>query len=49
MTIPADIITDIMTSTSSIFDACRSLVLLIFGVGLVFFIARNIQTLLPSK
>jgi len=49
MTIPTDIITDLMTSTASVFDACKSLVLLIFGVGLVFFIARNIQTLLPSK
>jgi len=49
MTIPDSIITDLMSSVASVFDACKPLILLIFGVGLVFFIARNIQALLPSK
>jgi hypothetical protein len=49
MTISTQVITDIMESVAGVFDACKPLILLLFGVGIVFFIARNIQTLLPKK
>lgn len=49
MTIDTQITNDLMTSVASIFNACQPLIVLIFGVAIVFFIARNIKGLLPRK
>lgn len=49
MIISSQVISDLMASIASIFDACKPLILLIIGVGIVFYIARNIQGLLPHK
>lgn len=49
MTVSTQVITDLMASVASVFEACKPLIILLFGVGIVFFIARNIQTLLPKK
>ena len=48
MTIPTEIVNDIMLSVASIFNACQPLILIIFGTGIVFFIAKNIQAILPK-
>lgn len=49
MTIPTEIVNDIMLSVADIFNACQPLILIIFGVGIVFYIAKNIQSLLPKS
>lgn len=49
MTISQQVITDLMASIASVFDACKPLILVIFGVSIVFYVARNIQKLLPRK
>jgi hypothetical protein len=49
MIISSQVISDLMASIGSIFDACKPLILLIVGVGIVFYIAKNIQELLPHK
>lgn len=48
MTIPDTIVSDIMTSVVTVFDGCKALIIALFGIGLVFFIARKIRVLLPK-
>jgi len=49
MTIPDTIVSDLISSVGNVFDACQPLILLIFGIGITFYIAKGIQALLPTK
>jgi hypothetical protein len=49
LTIPETIVTDLMMSVESVFNACSPLILLIFGVGLAFYVAQQIMNFLPHK
>lgn len=48
MTIPTTIVTDIASSTSSVLAGSIPLVLLLFGIGIAFFMAKMLIHLLPK-
>lgn len=49
LTIPDSIISDLMMSVESVFNAFSPLILLLFGVGITFYISKQIIALLPHK
>jgi hypothetical protein len=48
MQVPTTIVTDIASSTASVFAGSLPLIIILFGVGITFYIIRNIVSLLPK-
>lgn len=48
MTIPSTIVIDIASTTSSVFAGTTPLIIILFGIGIAFFIIRNIIAIIPK-
>jgi hypothetical protein len=49
MIIPSNIVVDISSTTSSVISGSLPLIIILFGIGIAFYIARSLITLLPKK
>jgi len=48
MVIPSTIVNDIASSTASIFAGSSPLIIILFGIGIAFYIIRNIIAIIPK-
>lgn len=48
MIVPTTIVSDIASSTAVIFSGSLPLIIILFGVGITFYIIRNIIAILPK-
>jgi len=48
MTIPISIVGDISSSTASVLDGSIPLILILFGIGIAFFIVKGLMSFLPK-
>ena len=48
MTIPENIVSDLISSTSSVLNGFSNLIIILFSVGIVFYISRGLVNLLPK-
>lgn len=49
MTIPTEIINDISSSTASVLDGSIPLILILFGIGIAFYIVKGLMSFLPKS
>jgi hypothetical protein len=48
MTIPENVVSDLTTSTASIFNGSQSVILLAMGIVVAFYIVRSIIDMIPK-
>lgn len=48
MTIPTQIVNDISSTTSQILDGSIPLILILFGIGIAFYVVKGIISFLPK-
>lgn len=48
MTIPTSTVTDLITSTGGVLAGLLPLIIIIFGIGIAFYIIKNIISMLPK-
>jgi hypothetical protein len=48
MQIPANIVTDLSSTTAEVINGSLPLIIIILGIGIAFFVIRNIIGLLPK-
>jgi hypothetical protein len=48
MTIPDPIVSDIVSSIASILNGAMPLIVILFAIGIAFFLVRNLISLLPK-
>jgi len=48
MIVPTTIVNDLASSTASIFAGSLPLIVILFGIGIAFFIVRNLASFLPK-
>lgn len=48
MQIPTTIVTDIASSTATIFRGSLPLIIVLFGIGITFYIIRNLVSMIPK-
>lgn len=48
MTIPDTIVNDLMTSTASILGGFAPVIIILLGIGIVFYLSKGILELLPK-
>lgn len=49
MTIPTSIVEDLSSSTASVLDGSIPLILILFGIGIAFFIVKGLIGFLPKR
>jgi len=48
MNVPAEIVSDISSSTAAVFSGSLPLILILFGIGIGMFVIRSLISLLPK-
>jgi len=48
MTIPASIVSDISSTTASVLSGSIPLIIILFGIGIAFYVVRNLASFLPK-
>lgn len=48
MNIPTSIVNDLASSTGAVLNGSIPLILILFGIGIAFFVVKNIVALLPK-
>jgi len=48
MVVPTSIVTDIASSTASVLSGSLPLIIILFGVGITFFVVKSLIVLLPK-
>jgi len=48
MIVPSTIVTDLSSSTVSVFAGSLPLIIILFGIGISFFVIRNLISIIPK-
>jgi len=48
MTIPATIVQDLSSTTASVINGSIPIIIILFGIGIAFYIVRNLASFLPK-
>jgi len=48
MTIPTSVVTDIASSTAALANGSTSLIIMLFGIGVAFYVGRNVREFFPK-
>lgn len=49
MNVPNEVVNDLVSSTSAVFSGALPLIIILFGLGIAFYIVRQIVSFLPKS